>query len=117
MLLYPVIMGAKGNPGQLTTLEATRLINQKDAILIDVRDQGDYAKRHIANAKNFPEKVLAERKNELDKLKGAPLIVVCSTGLQAPKAAEALRKLGFGDVFTLQGGQSAWSAAGLPMAK
>ena len=116
MLIFPALQRGRGGP-VLSTLEATRLINSKDAVVIDVRDQGDYAKSHIANAKNIPEKLLEERKAELEKLKGVPFIVACATGQRAPTAAEAIRKLGFEEVFVLNGGQAAWTQAGLPVTK
>ena len=68
----------------MNTLEATQLINQRDAVIIDIRDQAEYARGHIANAKNFPAKVLDERRAEIDKLlateKAALARVVALTG-------------------------------------
>ena len=117
MLVWPMIAGARGKSGSLSTLAATQLINQKDAVVIDIRDQGEYAAGHILNARSFPEKVFAERKNELDKLKSTPIIVSCDTGQRAGAAAQKLRDMGFADVHVLQGGLSAWREAGLPVAK
>jgi rhodanese-related sulfurtransferase len=117
MLVWPMIAGARGKSGSLSTLAATQLINQKDAVVIDIRDQGEYAAGHILNARSFPEKVFAERKNELDKLKSTPIIVSCGAGQHAGAAAQKLRDMGFTDVHVLQGGLSAWREAGLPVAK
>ena len=116
MLAWPLIRGANRS-GTLSTLQATQLINQKDAVVIDIRDQADYQRGHILNAKSFPDKVLAERKTELEKLKSAPIIVSCDTGQRAGPAAQKLREMGFTEVFVLQGGLNAWREAGLPVTK
>jgi len=116
MLIWPLISGARAS-GSLSTLQATQLINQKDAVVIDVRDQADYAKGHILNAKNFPDKVLGDRRAELEKLKSGPIIVSDDNGQRAAPAAQKLREMGLAEVFVLQGGLGAWREAGLPVTK
>ena len=117
MLAWPYLAGARGGGARLSTLQATRLINDSDAVIIDIRDQAEFAGGHIANAKNIPAKVMDERKAEIDKLKGKPVIVSCDTGTRASAGADKLRALGLTEVFTLQGGLNAWRDAGLPVSK
>ena len=116
MLIWPMIAGARKS-GMLSTLQATQLINQKDAVIIDIRDQGEYAAGHILNARSIPFKVFADRKNDLEKLKSVPIIVSCDTGQRAGPAAQKLREMGFAEVHVLQGGLNAWRQAGLPVSK
>jgi rhodanese-related sulfurtransferase len=111
-----MIAGGRGK-GTHTTLQATQLINQKDAVIVDIRDQGEYAAGHIMNAKSIPAKVFADRKNDLEKLKSAPIIVSCDTGQRAGTAAQKLREMGFNEVYVLTGGLNAWREAGLPVSK
>ena len=116
MLVWPAVAGGRGG-NRLSTLQATQLINQRDAVVLDIRDQADFARGHIANAKNLPAKVLDERKAEIDKLKDTPVIVSCDTGMRAGASAEKLKALGIKEVFILQGGLNAWRDAGLPVSK
>ena len=116
MLVWPAVAGGRGG-NRLSTLQATQLINQRDAVVLDIRDQADFARGHIANAKNLPAKVLDERKAEIDKLKDTPVIVSCDTGMRAGASAEKLKTLGIKEVFILQGGLNAWREAGLPVTK
>ena len=116
LLLWPLVSAGRGG-ARLSTLQATQMINQRDALVIDIRDQAEYARGHIANAKNFPDKVFEERKAELGKLKDTPVIVSCDTGMRAGASADKLRALGIKEVFTLQGGLNAWRDAGLPVTK
>ncbi len=116
MLVWPAVAGGRGG-NRLSTLQATQLINQRDAVVVDIRDQADFARGHIANAKNLPAKVMDERKAEIDKLKDTPVIVSCDTGMRAGASAEKLKALGIKEVFILQGGLNAWREAGLPVSK
>ena len=116
MLIWPMIAGARGG-ARVSTLQATQMINQKDALIIDIRDQAEFARGHIANARNFPARLLEERRADLEKLGRVPLIVSCDTGQRAVPAAAKLRGLGLADVHVLQGGNNAWRDAGLPLTK
>jgi rhodanese-related sulfurtransferase len=116
MLMWPLVRRGVGGPS-VNTLEATRLINQKDAIVIDVREPGEYAQGHILNARNFPLDELDARVRELERHKEKPVIISCATGNRSGTAANALRKHGFTNVVQLSGGIAAWQQAGLPTEK
>ena len=116
MLVWPLAAGGRGG-AKLSTLQATQMINDRDAVVVDIRDQAEYARGHVINAKSFPAKVLEERTIEIEKLKGKPVIVSCDTGMRAAASADKLRALGLTDVFVLQGGFNAWRDAGLPVSK
>ena len=46
-----------------------------------------------------------------------PVIAYCASGNRSRSAGTALAKMGFKDVYTLQGGYKAWKDAGLPVEK
>jgi rhodanese-related sulfurtransferase len=114
-LLWPALMqgGRRATPFQ-----ATQMINRgKSTAVIDVRSADEYAAGHLRDAKNIPLADLANRIGELDKNKVKTVIVVCQTGARADKATRQLKTAGFEDIYTLEGGVNAWSAAGLPLSK
>ncbi|HYD81191.1 MAG TPA: rhodanese-like domain-containing protein [Paucimonas sp.] len=113
-LLWPMLQqrGAK-----VSLLQATQLINQGKAVIVDVRDQADFATGHLREAKNIPLKELAQRAGELGKFKSKAVILVCQSGVQSPKAMGALKNAGFNEVYSLAGGLAAWQAQGLPVTK
>lgn len=117
MLLWPLVSRPFRRANEVGTFEAVQLINRRDALILDVRDTGEYAAGHIANAKHVPEAQLADRMKELDKYKSRPVIVSCRTGSRAPIVSGLLRKRGFGEVFALKGGVAAWQQASLPLQK
>lgn len=117
MLLWPLVTRPFRQTHEVGTFEAVQLINRRDALVLDVRDTGDYAAGHIANAKHVPEAQLADRMKEIDKFKSRPIVVSCRAGSRAPAVSGLLRKQGFAEVFALRGGIAAWQQAGLPLAK
>ena len=122
MLLWPFVRRSTGGPW-VSIAQATHLINREDAVMVDVRDSGEYGAGHILGARNVPLARLeggesrSELTGELAKRKDKPLIVYDDAGERAAKAAAALRKQGFGRVVNLTGGLGAWKQAGLPVEK
>jgi rhodanese-related sulfurtransferase len=118
MLVWPLVRRGVGVGGpSVNTLEATVLINRQDALVIDVRDQNEYAAGHILNARNVPLAHLEERIGELSKYKEKPVIIACGTGQRSGTAQSLLKKHGFSNVVNLAGGFAAWRQAGLPVEK
>ena len=113
-LLWPHLQqrGAK-----VSLLQATQLINQGKTVIVDVREQADYAAGHLRDARNIPLKELPKRTGELEKFKSRPVIVVCQSGVTSAKAVSQLKSAGFAEAVGLNGGIAAWQAQGLPLAK
>ncbi len=116
MLLWPALRRGAAGP-TVNTLEATILINQQDALVLDVRDASDYHQGHILAARNIPLAQLEARVSDLSKYKERPVIISCQSGNVSAKAAAVLRRHGFTQVFNLAGGIPAWQQAGLPVEK
>jgi len=114
MLLWPLLRRSAGGPW-VSVAQATLLINREDALMVDVRDQGEYDAGHILGARSVPLARLDSP--ELAKRKDKPLVVYDDGGERSAKAAAALRKRGFERVVNLTGGLGAWKQAGLPVEK
>jgi rhodanese-related sulfurtransferase len=117
MLLWPLISRSFRMSHEVGAVEAVQLINRRDALVLDVRDTGDFAAGHIANAKHVPEAQLADRIKELEKYRSRPIVVSCRTGSRASSVSAMLRKQGFTEAFALRGGIAAWQQASLPLEK
>lgn len=116
MLVWPLVRRSAGG-ASVNTLEATQLINRQDALLLDVREQAEFAQSHILNSRGLPLSQLEARVGDIEKFKDKPVIVYCATGSRSSAAATALRKHGFSNVVNLSGGFAAWQQAGLPVQK
>ncbi len=88
------------------------LKNNPTAQIVDVRTPSEFKSGYIAGAKNinYYDDDFAQQIALLDKTK--PVAVYCAKGGRSASAAEEFTKLGFSKVFDLQGGMSAWKAAG-----
>ena len=98
-------------------IAATQLINHKNALVLDVREQGEYDAGHILNSKLIPLGKLRQRIGELEKYRERPILVVCRTGQRSASACALLGKQGFAQTYNLDGGVTAWQKASLPLEK
>ncbi len=114
MLAWSIIGGRLSGVEQADTLKATRLYND-DALVLDVREDKEFAAGHIPKAKHIPLGQLAGRIKELDKFKGKPVLVTCRSGQRSASACRMLKKAGFETVYNQAGGIIAWERANLPV--
>ena len=116
-LIWPEIQKLLGASAEVGTLEAVQLINQKNAVVLDVREAAEYAAGRIANAKQIPLSQLASKLKELEKFKQKPIIVACRAGMRSSGACKLLKQNEFTQVYQLKGGLTAWQQANLPLEK
>jgi rhodanese-related sulfurtransferase len=83
--------------------------------LVDVREDGEWERGHIAGARHLGRGVL-----ERDVEKAIPdaereIIVYCGGGFRSALAAESLAKMGYTNVASMDGGWRAWNERKLPI--
>jgi rhodanese-related sulfurtransferase len=78
--------------------------------LIDVRSPSEYATGHIPGAVNIPLEQIESRMLDLNR--GDSIVLICQSGKRARIVAGLLDQCGK-DLRVLEGGTSAWVAAGL----
>jgi rhodanese-related sulfurtransferase len=86
--------------------------------VLDVRTAGEYSGSHLKNVMlaDWTNKAqFEERVKYLDKNK--TLLVYCAAGGRSGQAAVWLKEQGFKEVVNLQGGITAWNAAGKPVVR
>ena len=101
----------------LNPTQALQLINDEDALVLDIRNTSDYRAGHIPHARHLPLDGLKDRLGELEKFKDRPIVVYCHSGNRSPQACALLKKNGFEKVHNLGGGIGAWQNANLPVKK
>lgn len=117
LLLLVEFLKQKHGAGRLTPAHATRLINHNDAVVIDIRNSEAYASGHIVDSISLPMADIETKFNKIEKLKAQPIILVCATGIDSPRAAALLTKKGFLSVNLLTNGIRAWRDAEMPLIK
>lgn len=90
--------------------EAHRAAQAGEALLLDVREDEEWAPGHAPRAVHVPMGQLRQDTVPRDR----PVLVVCRVGGRSAAVADALDGLGY-DVRNVTGGMLAWAAAGLPV--
>ena len=107
--------GKKIETTKLKPAEVKALIDaaKDDYVLVDVRDEKEYAEGHIPTAINIPVDGFATGSSVLPKEK--KIIVYCNSGGRSYNAYRKLMKLAYPNIF--QTTLSDWTEAGLPLEK
>lgn len=116
-LCWPLIAGSAGGRLQLAPQDAVQLMNRKQGLLLDVREEKIRLAEGVcvAQARAIPGSELEGRLPELKKFQNRPVIVQCGSGRNPSALCTLLQKNGFSDVYALAGGIVAWQKAGLPV--
>ena len=86
--------------------ETKQLIDTGNINIIDIRDSGSYSSGHINNAMHAEDMDIDAFLVEEDKEK--PLLIYCYHGVSSQPAAEYFTEHGFANVYSLEGGYTAW---------
>ena len=81
--------------------------------VIDVRTNAEVARGTIASARHIELATLPARVEELDP--AAPTAIICMSGGRSAQACAWLAQRGFGQLYNLEGGITAWTRAGMPL--
>jgi rhodanese-related sulfurtransferase len=117
MLAWPIVQRRLSPMKEVGNLNATHLINHRDAVLLDVRETKEYEGGRLPNAVHIPLSQLESRAAELMKYKARPVVAYCASGNRSRMAGRALARVGFAEMYNLHGGFRAWKDAGLPVEK
>ena len=115
LLIQDLIETALQKFETISPILAVAKMNTESAVVLDVREEVDYAKGHIENAINAPLAKINKDINNLEVYKNSPVVVVCQTGTRSTPACRTLTKKGFEKVFQLKGGMQSWEENKLPI--
>ena len=113
-VLVNELISKKNKAKELSPQAVVSLINEENAVVMDIRDKESFNKGHIIDSINARTEDLEQAK--IDKYKNKTIILVCARGLQAQTAAVKLRNRGF-QTAVLHGGITSWQQADLPLVK
>jgi rhodanese-related sulfurtransferase len=86
-----------------------------EALLIDVREPGEFAAERIPGALLYPLSTFDPE--AIPAVAGRKLVMHCGGGGRSMRAAQALAASGHGEVHNLEGGIRAWKEQGLPLVR
>jgi len=104
---------AMGETDVVSPKEAAAMYAKRQAIIVDVRENGDWNEHRIHGAIHIPLSQLNERLQELEPYKNRPVITQCQAGLRSAQAQLILKSAGFAKTYLMNGGIQAWHEQGL----
>lgn len=94
------------------TIDHLRAARADGAVVIDVREPGEYVTGHVPGARLIPLSEVPARAHELPT--GDPVYVICASGNRSLRASQYLERAGI-DARSVRGGTSGWVSAGNPV--
>ncbi|HCS28969.1 MAG TPA: rhodanese-like domain-containing protein [Spongiibacteraceae bacterium] len=116
-VLLLVFHDSKRSGASVSPQAAVNLINQQDAVVIDLRDAKEFKSGHIVDAINIPFSSVDSRLGELEAYKDKALILVCKMGQHSGGVGKKLAAKGFTGVRRMSGGMMEWKGQQLPLVK
>ena len=83
-------------------------------IIIDTREDNEWARGHIPNAVHLGKGVIERDIEKTIPDKDATLVLYCGGGYRSALAADNLQKMGYRNVISMDGGWRGWTEAGFP---
>lgn len=97
----------------LAPAEAEKRLMQRRAVLVDIREPDEFARRHVRGALSRPLSGFEQAHLKIEA--GRDVIFTCRTGMRTGTHCERLANAVDGPAFVLEGGVDGWAAAGLPV--
>lgn len=94
-----------------------RLAQNPKAILIDVREDGEWAAGHAAEAQHLGKGVLERDIEKQFPDASSEIIMYCGGGFRSALTCDVAQRMGYKNVLSLSGGYKAMVQAGWPMTK
>ncbi len=83
-------------------------------IIIDTREDNEWARGHIPNAVHLGKGVIERDIEKAIPDKDATLVLYCGGGYRSALAADNLQRMGYRNVISMDGGWRSWTEAGFP---
>ncbi len=94
-----------------------RLDAGEKMILVDTREDSEWARGHILGAIHLGKGVIERDIESAVPDRNAPLVLYCGGGFRSALAADNLQKMGYTNVISMDGGWRGWTEAGYPIAR
>ena len=109
-----LVEDAKSRIREVSVTDTLKAVNGGQARLIDVREESEWAEGHAKGADHLGKGIIERDIEKVVPDKDAELILYCGGGYRGALAADALQKMGYTNVASMEGGWRAWLEANAP---
>ena len=113
-----IVQDAKKRVREVTVDDVkTRLDRGETFLLVDVREESEFAKDHLPGAMHLGKGVIERDVEQRVPDPNTPMILYCGGGFRSALAADNLQKMGYKQVLSMDGGIREWREKNLPLSK
>ncbi len=111
-----LVADSKRRVRETTVHEIKQRLDRGDQFaLVDVREESEWAKGHLPNAIHLGKGIIERDVEEMFPDTGTELVLYCGGGFRSALAADNLRKMGYTNVLSMDGGFRGWRGKGYPI--
>jgi rhodanese-related sulfurtransferase len=92
-----------------------RLDRGEKLVIIDVREESEYARDHLPGAIHLGKGVIERDVEQRFPDPSQELVLYCGGGFRSALAADNLQKMGYTNVVSMDGGWRDWTGKGFPV--
>jgi rhodanese-related sulfurtransferase len=113
-----IVQDAKTRIRELTVDQVKAKQERGDRFyLVDVREESEWAKDHVAGSIYLGKGVIERDVEQRIPDTGAEIVLYCGGGFRSALAADNLQKMGYTNVYSMDGGIRGWREKGYPLTK
>jgi rhodanese-related sulfurtransferase len=111
-----IVQDAKTRVRELTVDEVKRKLDRGEKFhLVDVREESEWAKDHLPLAIHLGKGVIERDVEQYLPDTGAEIVLYCGGGFRSALAADNLQKMGYTNVYSMDGGIRDWRDKRFPL--
>jgi rhodanese-related sulfurtransferase len=100
-----------------TDVEGARKLMGGGAVLIDVREDNEWENGHANGARHMGRGIIERDVVQAFPDKSTEMVLYCGGGFRSALAADMLQKMGYTNVWSMDGGWKAWKDSGAPVSR
>jgi rhodanese-related sulfurtransferase len=113
-----IVNDAKSRIRELTVRDVQEKVARREKFhLVDVREESEWAAGHLPNAMHLSKGVIERDVETKIPDATAEIVLYCGGGYRSALVADNLQKMGYTNVYSMDGGFRGWKDAGFPLEK
>ncbi len=113
-----LVQEVKGRVRELTVDQVKAKLDRGERfVLVDVREESEWAKDHLPGATHLGKGVIERDVEQRVPDTGSEVVLYCGGGFRSALAADNLQKMGYTNVWSMDGGIRDWRQKGYPLTR
>jgi rhodanese-related sulfurtransferase len=113
-----IVQDAKSRVRELTVDDVKGKLDRREKFhLVDVREDNEWEKDHVTGAIHIGKGVIERDAEKVLPDTSAEIVLYCGGGYRSALAADTLQKMGYTNVYSMDGGIRDWRQKGYPLTK